>query len=81
MTLPVRNPSPSPNRPGYVPLEPFRPDLPDQPSVVVLPVPEPYGTQRISNIAIEESLPDAVGAYVDWLINESGWKVAERPST
>ena len=53
---------------------------PDQPSVVVLPVPDPYGSQRISNIAIEASLPDAVGVYVDWLINESGWKVSERPS-
>jgi ATP-dependent exoDNAse (exonuclease V) beta subunit len=62
----------------YVPLEPFRRDLGEQPSVVVLPVPRPYGTQRISNAAIEESLPDAVGAYVDWLINKSGWKVAER---
>ncbi len=72
---------PDPDRPGYVPLEPFRPDLPSQPSVVVLPVPAPYGLQRISNVKIEESLPDAVGAFVHWLIEESGWKVAERPST
>jgi ATP-dependent exoDNAse (exonuclease V) beta subunit len=63
---------------GYVPLEPSRADTPDQPSVVVLPVPEPYGIQRISNVKIEESLPDAVGAFVDWLIAKSGWKVAER---
>ena len=61
---------------SYVPLEPFRSDSPEQPSVVVLPVPEPYGKQRIANTSIEESLPDAVGAYVDWLINESGWKVS-----
>jgi ATP-dependent exoDNAse (exonuclease V) beta subunit len=65
---------------GYVPLEPFRSDSPEQPSVVVLPAPEPYGKQRIANTSVEESLPDAVGAYVDWLINKSGWKVAERPS-
>ncbi|MGB7951321.1 MAG: UvrD-helicase domain-containing protein, partial [Candidatus Binatia bacterium] len=64
---------------AYVPLEPFRADAVDQPSVVVLPVPEPYGYRRISNIAIEKSLPDAVGAFVDWLVNDSGWKVAERP--
>ena len=32
-------------------------------------------------MSIEKSLPDAVGAYVDWLINKSGWKVSERPST
>src|SRR5262249_6466931 len=63
---------------SYVPLEPFRDDHADQPSVVVLPVPEPYGAQRIANTSIEVSLPDAVGAYLDWLIKESGWKVAER---
>ena len=64
---------------AYVPLEPFRSDSEEQPSVVVLPVPEPYGYRRLSNVAIEKSLPDAVGAFVDWLISESGWKVAERP--
>jgi ATP-dependent helicase/nuclease subunit A len=63
---------------AYVPLEPFRSDTETQPSVVVLPVPEPY-RYRLSNPAIEKSLPDAVGAFVDWLINVSGWKVAERP--
>ena len=61
---------------GYVPLEPFRADSPEQPSVIVLPVPEPYGKQRIANTSIEESLPDAVGAFVHWLIHESGWKVS-----
>ena len=65
---------------GYVPLQPFRPDLPGQPSVLALPVPEPYGKQRIASASIDESLPDAVGAFVDWLVNESGWMVAERPS-
>ena len=27
---------------------------------------------------IEKSLPDAVGAFVDWLVHESGWRVTER---
>jgi len=65
---------------AYVPLEPFRPDRPEQPSLVALPVPEPYGYRRISNGAIEKSLPDALGAFIQWLINESGWQVAERPA-
>ncbi|HSF48666.1 MAG TPA: UvrD-helicase domain-containing protein, partial [Burkholderiales bacterium] len=65
---------------AYVPLEPFRSDSEEQPSVVVLPVPEPYGYRRLSNFAIEKSLPDAIGAFIDWLINDSGWKVAERPA-
>jgi ATP-dependent exoDNAse (exonuclease V) beta subunit len=41
-------------------------------------VPSPYGTRNISAMAIEASIPDAIGAFVDWLVNESGWKVTER---
>ena len=62
----------------YVPLTPFRADAPSQPAVVALPVPSPYGTRNVSAIAIEKSLPDAVGAFVDWVVHESGWKVTER---
>ena len=65
-------------QPEYVPLSPFRADLPKQPAVVALPVPKPYGTRNISAMAIEASLPDAVGAFVDWMIHESRWKVTER---
>ena len=66
-------------RPGYVPLTPHRPDEPSQPSVVALPVPSPYGYRgRVTGRAIETSLPDAVGAFVDWLVRESGWTVTER---
>jgi ATP-dependent exoDNAse (exonuclease V) beta subunit len=64
---------------AYVPLERFRAEPDEQPSVVALPVPEPYGYRRLSSAAIEKSLPDAVGAFVHWLLNESGWKIAERP--
>jgi ATP-dependent helicase/nuclease subunit A len=62
----------------YVPLSPSRAELPKQPAVVALPVPRPYGARNVSAMAIEASLPDAVGAYVEWLINESRWKVTER---
>ena len=48
---------------SYVPLAPFRPSLGRQPAVVALPVPKPYGMRNISAVAIESSLPDAVGAY------------------
>jgi ATP-dependent exoDNAse (exonuclease V) beta subunit len=65
-------------QPRYVPLEPVRPDHPEQPSVVVLPVPRPYSYRFIAARAIEESLPDAVGAYVEWLVRRSGWTVTER---
>jgi ATP-dependent exoDNAse (exonuclease V) beta subunit len=62
---------------GYVAMTPHRASG-VQPSVVVLPVPHPYGKRNLSGVAIEHSLPDAVGAFVDWLIHESGWTVTER---
>ncbi|MCG8466649.1 MAG: UvrD-helicase domain-containing protein, partial [Gemmatimonadetes bacterium] len=63
----------------YVPLTPFREDIERQPGVVALPVPRPYGRYgSIWKNAIERSLPDAVGAWIDWLIHESGWTVTER---
>ncbi len=62
----------------YVPLEPVREDEPGQPAIVALPVPRPYATRNVSGAAIDRSLPDAVGAFVDWLITESGWTVSER---
>jgi ATP-dependent exoDNAse (exonuclease V) beta subunit len=62
----------------YVALEPERDELKNQPSVVALPVPEPYGMRNLSAQAIETSLPDATGAFVEWILSESKWKVTER---
>jgi ATP-dependent helicase/nuclease subunit A len=64
---------------GYVPLAPHRSETGDQPTVIALPVPRPYGEkERITFKAIEKSLPDAVGAFVGWMLKESGWTVTER---
>lgn len=62
----------------YVALEKSREDPAGQPSVVVLPVPAPYGQRFIAAREIERCLPDTVGAYVDWLVKKSGWMVTER---
>jgi ATP-dependent exoDNAse (exonuclease V) beta subunit len=67
----------------YVPLSPHRPEDDSQPAIVALPVPKPYGrggygAPKPSAFAVESSLPDAVGAYVAWLVEKSGWTVAER---
>src|SRR6185436_13935394 len=62
----------------YMPLEPSRDDNPRQPSLVALPVPRPYAQRYVAARAIEQSLPDAVGAFVEWLTRSSGWKVTER---
>jgi ATP-dependent helicase/nuclease subunit A len=62
---------------AYEPLNPAREDSP-QPPIIALPVPRPYGHfGRITNYAIDESLPKVVGAFVRWLVRESGWKVTE----
>ncbi|HXD89481.1 MAG TPA: UvrD-helicase domain-containing protein, partial [Candidatus Binataceae bacterium] len=69
----------SESQPIYVSLEAFRPDSRSQPALIALPVPNPYSDfGRITDWRIDESLPDAVAAYIDWLIRESGWTVTER---
>lgn len=62
---------------SYVPLSQYRQDTAEQPAIVALPVPDPYGQKYISGRAIDSCLPDAVGAFTEWLIRESGWRVSE----
>ncbi|HEY4120926.1 MAG TPA: UvrD-helicase domain-containing protein, partial [Byssovorax sp.] len=63
----------------YAALMPFREDTPGQPSVVALSIPRPYSPWgKVTSWSIEESLPDAVGAFVDWLVHHSGFRVSER---
>jgi len=65
--------------PDYVALEHQRPEPSGQPSVVALPVPDSYGRYgRMAEWRIRETYPAAVGAFVDWLLRESGWTVEER---
>ena len=63
---------------GYVPLARYRDDHAEQPAVVALPVPKPYGFRGITKTAVDGSQPDAVAAFVAWLLRESGFKVTER---
>jgi ATP-dependent exoDNAse (exonuclease V) beta subunit len=65
---------------SYVALEPFRDEPPnDQPTVVALPVPRPYSDWgKVVGWRIDESLPDAVAAFIDWLTRSSGFTVEER---
>jgi ATP-dependent helicase/nuclease subunit A len=66
----------------YVPLVNWRSEITGRPTIVALPVPRPYGDYgTIVNFRIDESLPEATGAYVDWLVNQSGWTVEENGST
>ena len=40
-------------------------------------MPEPYGAYNVTNKAIEESYPNAVGAFVEHLLHKSGWTVPD----
>lgn len=56
----------------YAALEHDRQEIPGQPSVIALPVPKPYKS-RLSKEAVNASLPDAIAAFIAWLLEESGW--------
>jgi ATP-dependent exoDNAse (exonuclease V) beta subunit len=62
----------------YAPLEEHTPTYDRQPAIVVLPAPSPYGAARISKEKINDCLPDAIAAYIEWLRKESGWLVRDR---
>lgn len=64
----------------YVELQPNREDQPAQPAVIALPVPRPYGYRGVAASAIASCLPEAVGELVRWLVQESGWTVADAGS-
>ena len=56
----------------WIPLEQHRDEIEGRPSVIALPVPRPYKT-RLAKEAVNRSLPDAIAAFVAWLVQESGW--------
>jgi ATP-dependent exoDNAse (exonuclease V) beta subunit len=63
---------------GYLGLEGGVEGPAEQPSVVALPMPEPYGTRNLSNVRIDECSPNAVAAFIEWVCKESGWTVRDR---
>ena len=63
----------------YVPLRPSRAEPQGRPTIVALPVPRPYSDWgKLVKFKIEDSIPDAVGAFVEFLINQSGFTITER---
>ena len=71
--------APDGSQAAYVALEKARPEIAGRPTVIALPVPRPYSDRgRINtNRQIEASYPEAVGAFLHWLLNESGWTIEE----
>jgi ATP-dependent helicase/nuclease subunit A len=65
----------------YVELQPDRADHPAQPAVVALPVPRPLSRHgNVTQAALAESQPKAIGELVRWLVQDSGWTVAAESS-
>lgn len=64
-----------------VPLAPARADVTDRPTVIVLPIPDPYGDWKTepTDQGVQRSYPDAVAAFVAWLLRESGWTIEDEP--
>jgi ATP-dependent exoDNAse (exonuclease V) beta subunit len=65
----------------YVALEKWRTEITGRPTILALPIPRPYGDYgTIVNFRIDESLPEATGTFIDWLINKSNWTIEENGS-
>ncbi|MDP2053969.1 MAG: UvrD-helicase domain-containing protein, partial [Acidobacteriota bacterium] len=68
----------------YVPLLRHREDTPEQPAIVALPVPRPYGRQmygppQVTQTALNQSQPPAIAAFLGWLLSpECTWTVDDR---
>lgn len=71
--------SPGRGQAGYVALEAVREERAGQPTLVALPAPRLFGrASRVTKTAVRESFPEAVGAFVEWLVTRSGWTVTDR---
>jgi ATP-dependent exoDNAse (exonuclease V) beta subunit len=68
----------------YVPLLGHRSESPEQPSIVALPVPRPYGKRQygppeVTQTALNQSQPPAIAAFVAWMLSpDCTWKVNGR---
>jgi ATP-dependent exoDNAse (exonuclease V) beta subunit len=74
---PVMQDDPAAAQVGYVPVEEGRAALEGQPGVVVVPAPRPYGKRDVAKTSINQCLPDALVAYIEWLLKHSGWKIRD----
>lgn len=65
-------------QPEYVPLEEYSKTSGKQPCIVALPAPRPHDIDgQVRKGAVEQCLPDAVGAFVEWLIKKSNWEIRD----
>jgi ATP-dependent helicase/nuclease subunit A len=67
----------------YVPLLRHRDDTAEQPAIVALPVPRPYGRHlygppQVTQTALNQSQPPAIAAFLSWLLSpDCAWTVVD----
>ncbi|HET9704980.1 MAG TPA: UvrD-helicase domain-containing protein, partial [Vicinamibacterales bacterium] len=62
----------------YVALLGSRNDVPEQPAIVALPVPRPYGKRDVTLGALASSQPEAIAAFVRWMLSpQCTWTVED----
>jgi ATP-dependent exoDNAse (exonuclease V) beta subunit len=73
---------PETGQPRYVPLAPEWEASGDQPTLIALPAPHPYGYRGVSKDQVDRYLPASIAEFLDWLLHRSGWTVrdAEEPA-
>jgi ATP-dependent exoDNAse (exonuclease V) beta subunit len=75
---PVMTEGPARIQAAYAPLAPVRPPIAGQPPLVALPIPAPYKSdwdELRPRAELERASAEAVAAFLEWLVQASGWKV------
>jgi len=62
---------------AYAPLCGDTAPIENQPHLIALPAPKPYGHSKIAKASINGCLPETIVGFVQWLLQESGWKVRD----
>lgn len=63
--------------PGYIPLTRGRDPHPGQPAIISLAMPNPYGMRNLTKGAIDRCAPEAVAAFIEWLLARK-WRTSDR---
>ncbi len=69
-----------PGAPRYVPLKGGLPTPKPQPALLTVPIAYPHGRYGVTGFAVNQQLPSAIGGFVQWLLQDSGWTVRDPKS-
>lgn len=66
-----------PGQPTYVPLHGGPEPGATQPSLISIPVAHPHGRYGVTGTKVIEQLPQTVGSFLQWMLQDSGWTVRD----